>query len=128
MKKITFWGRDENDDHLLEQVLTGKKTVTCSVASEYYADTEEEPAVPGDVLLVTDRRGKPRCRILVEKVYELPFGEAGEEIARGECCSSVEEFKAAHHRSWAEELQKKGLVLDDHTILVVEHFRLISPE
>lgn len=124
MKKITFWGRDKYDDTLVNQVLRGEKTVTCSPAASYYDDPEYVPTAPGDLVEVIDGRGNRRCVIRIERVYEIPFGDVTDGIVKGECETSVEEFKSDHRRSWDEELKKMGLVLDDRTIIVVEHFTL----
>jgi uncharacterized protein YhfF len=92
----------------------------------FYSDPEDEPTVPGDLVQVIDGRGHRRCIIRIERVYEIPFGAVTDEIVQGECEASVEEFKADHHRCWDAELAKTGMVLDDHTLIVVEHFTLIS--
>ncbi len=63
--------------------------------------------------------------ILIDRVYEIPFGEVTDEIVKGECEASVEAFKADHHRSWDEDLAKMGMTLDDSTMIVVEHFTLV---
>ena len=126
MKTCHFWGRGEEDDHLIQQVLSGKKTVTCSVAALYYNDPEDEPTAPGDLVAVIDGKGKQRCTIRIDRVYEIPFGAVTDEIVKGECETSVEAFRADHHRCWDEGLGKKGMVLDDQTLLVVEHFTLVG--
>jgi uncharacterized protein YhfF len=125
MKTCHFWGRDKHDDHLVRQVLSGKKTVTCSLAVQYYNDPQDEPTVPGDLVEVIDGLGHRRGIIRIERVYEMPFGEVTDEIVKGECEASVEAFKADHHRSWDEDLEKMGMVLDDRTLIVVEHFTLV---
>jgi uncharacterized protein YhfF len=84
MKTCHFWGRDKDDDHLIRQVLSGKKTVTCSLAALYYNDPEDEPTVPGDRVAVIDGRGRRRCTIRIDRVYEIPFGEVTAEIVKGE--------------------------------------------
>jgi uncharacterized protein YhfF len=126
LKKTTFWGRDETDDHLIRQIMCGDKTVTCSIAAWYYNNPDEEPTEPGDLVEVLDARGRRRCIIRIENVYELPFGLVDDCIIKGECCDSVEQFKAAHHLCWDSDLEKAGMKLDDQTLLVVEHFRLVS--
>jgi uncharacterized protein YhfF len=126
LKQCHFWGRDKDDDSLVRQVLRGEKTVTCSVAVQYYDDPLDEPAMPGDLVEVIDGHGERRCIIRIDRVYELPFGEVTDEIVKGECAGSVEEFKADHHRCWDTDLEKSGLVLDDSTMLVIEHFTLIG--
>ena len=124
MKKITFWGRDPYDDSLVDQVLRGAKRVTCSHPAIDYGPGEER-TVAGDLVEVVDGRGNSRCVIRIDRTYELPFGAVTDEIVKGECDESPEEFTADHHLVWDEELSKKGMVLDDRTVIVVEHFTLV---
>lgn len=126
MKTCHFWGLDRHDDRLVQQVLSGKKTVTCSLAVQYYCDPQEEPTAPGDLVEVIDGLGHRRCILRIDRVYEIPFGEVTDEIVKGEGAASVGEFKADHHLSWDDDLKKMGMVLDDHTMIVVEHFSLVS--
>lgn len=126
MKQCHFWGRDQYDDHLVDQVLRGEKTVTCTLAAFYYDDPEDEPVVPGDLVEVIDGRGNRRCVIRIDRVYEIPFGDVTDEIVKGECVGSVEEFKACHHQCWDADVEKIGMMIDDRTLLVVEHFTLVK--
>jgi uncharacterized protein YhfF len=124
LKKIIFWGRDENDDTLVDTVLRGEKTVTCShPAIDYGAG--EELTMPGDLVEVLDGRGNSRCVIRIDRVYQIPFGAVTDEIVKGECEASMEEFRADHHLAWDEDLAKKGMALDDSTVIIVEHFTLV---
>ena len=123
LKKITFWGRDKNDDTLVDQVLRGEKTVTCSHPAIDYGPGEEL-TVPGDLVEVIDGRGNSRCVIHIDRVYKILFGAVTDEIVKGECEATVEEFRADHHLAWDEDLAKKGMVLDDSTVIIVEHFTL----
>ncbi|OPY26057.1 MAG: ASCH domain protein [Methanocella sp. PtaU1.Bin125] len=126
MKQCHFWGRDPYDDRLVEQVLRGEKTVTCALAAFYYDDPEDEPVEPGDLVEVIDGRGNRRCVIRIDRVYEIPFGGVTDEILKGECIGSIEEFKACHHLCWDADMAKIGQVIDDRTPLVVEHFTLVK--
>jgi uncharacterized protein YhfF len=128
LKRTTFWGRDEADDHLIRQILRGEKTVTCSIAAWYYNNPDEEPTEPGDLVEVLDATGRRRCIIQIEQVYELPFGLVDDSIVKGECCESVGEYRADHHLCWDSDLAMAGMKLDDQTLLVIEHFRLVSPD
>lgn len=127
MKRTTFWGRDETDDHLILQILRGEKTATCSIAAWYYNNPAEEPTAPGDLVEVLDAGGARRCIIKIDRVYELPFGRVGDDIVKGECCSTIDDFRSSHHQCWDDDLAKAGMKLDDQTLLVVEHFHLVSP-
>jgi len=125
MKKIIFWGRDENDDRLLSEVISGLKTVTCTPKIWYYDDPEEEPTVIGDLVAVFDGRGNHRCTIEITENYEIPYGLVDDRIAQGENCSSIQEFYKDHNFCWEQPMLNEGLSLTEETIIVVEHFKLI---
>jgi len=123
-RRTQFWGAHPDDDHLVLEVMAGRKTATVS--------PEEENALPsgefddgdmrvGEEVEVYDLRGKLRCRIRVTEVYPLTFGEIPEKLWRGEGCSSAEEFREEHRRAWPDKR------LDDAFRLVATHFRLEGP-
>lgn len=126
MKKIIFWGRDENDDRLLNEVISEVKTVTCTPKIWYYGNPEEEPTIIGDIVAVYDRKGNHRCTIEITENYEIPYGLVDDRIAKGENCSSIEEFYKDHNFCWEQPMINEGLILSDDTIIVVEHFKFIS--
>jgi uncharacterized protein YhfF len=126
MKKLVFWGADEDDDHLVRQILRGEKTATCTPAAWYYDNPDEEPTSPGDLVGVWDLRGNRRCTVRIDRVYEIPFGEVGDDVVKGEVCATLEDFKAVHHKCWDDDFEKAGMKLDDRTVVVVEQFTLIS--
>jgi len=37
IKRLTFWGADDDDDSLVRAVIAGHKTVTADVVADYYA-------------------------------------------------------------------------------------------
>jgi hypothetical protein len=62
-KRLTFWGKDENDDSLVRNVIAGTKTATASVASEFvksYSDYGDGGYVPGDIVEVYDPKKRLR--------------------------------------------------------------------
>ncbi|WP_339148955.1 MULTISPECIES: ASCH domain-containing protein [unclassified Sutcliffiella] len=126
MKKMTLWGRDEQDDRLVLEVIRGEKTATCTPKVWYYDSPEEPPTEVGDLVAVYDQQGKNRCTILITENYEIPFGDVDERIAKAENAISVEEFRKDHLVSWEEALRQEGIELNDHTIIVVEHFELVE--
>jgi uncharacterized protein YhfF len=129
MKRIDFWGRDENDERLLEEVLAGLKTATCTPKVWYEELPEEEKSYPGDILEVFTKKGEHRGSIEVTERYDIPFGkitgDVGEKIAKGEN-TTLEQFIEDHIYSWKEPLAEQGIELNDDTVIVVEHFKLVS--
>ena len=126
MKKMTLWGRDEQDDRLVLEVITGEKTATCTPKVWYYDFPNEPPTEVGDLVAVHDQQGKHRCTIRITENYEIRFGDVNVRIAKAENTNSVEEFRKDHFVSWEEALRQEGRDLDDDTIIVVEHFELVE--
>lgn len=126
MKKMTLWGRDEQDDRLVLEVIRGEKTATCTPRVWYYDSPEEPPTEVGDLVAVYDQQGKQRCTILITENYEMLFGDVNVRIANAENNNSVEEFRKDHIVSWEEALRQEGIELDDNTVIVVEHFELVE--
>ncbi|MFC4557533.1 ASCH domain-containing protein [Virgibacillus kekensis] len=131
MKKIDFWGRDENDERLLEEVVAGLKTATCTPKVWYNRLPEDEKSQIGDYFQACTKQGVPRAVIIIIDVYEIPFGEIkgkiGQRIAEGENCT-LEEYIKDHISCWEEPLESEGHGFGDHTIIVVEHFKIVSAE
>jgi uncharacterized protein YhfF len=125
MKRTTFWGEDENDERLVIQIMEGKKTATCTPKCWYDA-LPEEITEPGERIEVFSKKGEYMCTIEITDKYEIPFGNIDDKTVKGENNSSYEEFRNDHVYSWEEDLRKEGIQLDDSTIIVVEHFRLVK--
>ncbi|WP_134687370.1 ASCH domain-containing protein [Brevibacillus migulae] len=125
MKRTTFWGRDEHDERLVEQIIAGIKTATCT-PKHWYEQAPDEMTEVGEQIEVYSKLGEYMCTIEITQKYELPFGQIDEATVKGENCSSYEEFRQDHITSWAEDLKKEGLELNDEMIIVIEHFRLVK--
>jgi uncharacterized protein YhfF len=123
LKRAQFWGRDADDDHLLQQVLAGTKTATADLANHWHvSDGEYDDGgyLPGDIVEVYDLRGRLRCHIRIVDVYETKFGDIPERLWRGEACTSAEDFRRGHRACWADR------VLTDDTPIVACHFELLK--
>lgn len=129
MNSMTFWGRDENDERLLVECLLGVKTATCTPKVWYDALDEMEKGEIGDQFEVYTKKGVHACKIEVTDKYEIAFGdirgEIGEKIAAGEN-STLDQFIKDHIFTWKEALLKDDIVLDDNTIIIVEHFQIVE--
>jgi uncharacterized protein YhfF len=80
IEAFAFGDDREMADRLVELVLDGTKTATSSLAWEYDGPA---PAV-GDLAIVVDGDGRPRCIIETTEVYELAFDEVDEAMAYDE--------------------------------------------
>jgi uncharacterized protein YhfF len=104
-------------DELLELVIKGVKTATCS--------TEDEPntTAPGERWIVLDGRGEPRCVIETTEVTYRRFNEVDASFARdeGEGDRSLAYWRDAH---WAY-FGRLGRFSEDMK-LMCERFRLVE--
>jgi uncharacterized protein YhfF len=104
-------------DELLDLVLTGVKTATCS--------TEDEPNIstPGERWIVLDGRGEPRCVIETAEVTFRRYNEVDAAFAHdeGEGDRSLAYWRDAHRRYFT----RLGKFTDD-MMLMCERFRLVE--
>ncbi|BBE30978.1 hypothetical protein OSSY52_11190 [Tepiditoga spiralis] len=128
MKKTTVWGKDENDNSVIDQIINKGKTVICTPKYWYDKEPEISKTKVGDLVAIYTKKGEHACNIEITEKYEIPFGQVTERIAKGELFNSIEEFKEFHKKIWSEELNKDWLAINDDTIIVVEHFKLHSIE
>ena len=129
MKHCTFWGETADDEHLVAAIIAGLKTATSE--PKIWAedpDNDEAPAEPGEQVAVLSKRGRHLCTIEVTDSYEVVFGRADERLIRGEACRDLAHFKEAHRKAWGKDLKREGHPLTDDTVLVAQHFRLVSVE
>jgi uncharacterized protein YhfF len=89
-------------DRLVEAVLTGDKTATSSLLSEWQAEEEQLPCV-GERQLVVDSAEKPVAVIEIVGVEIIRLGDADLDlaIAEGEGFCSVDDWREAHEDFWA---------------------------
>jgi uncharacterized protein YhfF len=104
-------------DELLDLVLRGLKTATCS--------TEDEPntSTPGERWIVLDGRGNPRCVIESTEVTYRRYSEVDAAFAyeEGEGDRSLAYWRSAHRRY----LERQGKFSED-MMLMCERFRLVE--
>jgi uncharacterized protein YhfF len=104
-------------DELLDLVIRGVKTATCS--------TEDEPntSTQGERWIVLDGRGMARCVIESTEVTYRRFGEvdAGFAYDEGEGDRSLACWRDAHRRYFA----RQGKFTED-MMLMCERFRLVE--
>jgi uncharacterized protein YhfF len=104
-------------DELLDLVLKGIKTATCS--------TEDEPntSTPGERWIVIDGRGEPRCVIESTEVTYRRFGDVDAAFAydEGEGDRSLQYWRSAHRNYF----QRQGKFSED-MVLMCERFRLVE--
>ena len=104
-------------DELLDLVMNGVKTATCS--------TEDEPntSAPGECWIVLDGRGEPACVIETTEVAYRRFGDVDAVFAyeEGEGDRSLAYWRDAHRRYFG----RQGKFSED-MMLMCERFRLVE--
>jgi len=78
-----FGHNEQTATHLLELVTQGKKTATASCVYQYELTNSEYPKV-GDLSIVTDFNGNPKCIIQTKSVLHLKFNEVTYDICKRE--------------------------------------------
>jgi len=113
-------------DELCGLVLAGVKRGTASLALWYGAEREFLPKV-GEVRVVVDGGGRPRCVIEILDVEEMRFCEVDEEFAavEGEGDGSLDYWRREHERFFGAELTGEGLAFSVEVRVVLERFAVV---
>ena len=117
LRTFAFGDNPTLADQLLELVIKGVKTATCS--------TEDEPntSAPGERWIVLDGRGEPRCVIETTEVTYRRFNEVDATFAHdeGEGDRSLAYWRDAHRAFFG----RLGTFCEDMK-LTCERFRLVE--
>jgi uncharacterized protein YhfF len=117
LRSFAFGDGPELADELLDLVMKGVKTATCS--------TEDEPntSMPGERWIVLDGRSEPRCVIESTEVSYRRYLEVDAAFAHeeGEGDRSLTYWRAAHRRYFG----RQGKFSED-MMLMCERFRLVD--
>ena len=117
LRSFAFGDGPELADELLDLVMKGVKTATCS--------TEDEPntSTPGERWIVIDGRGQARCVIETTEVTYRRYNEMDAAFAsdEGEGDRSLVYWRSAH-RNYFGRLGK----FSEDMMLMCERFRLVE--
>ncbi len=114
----SFDGDPGEADALLSLVLTGAKTATSSLRSDYGAEGEQLPQY-GSLSIVMDSTDRPRALLRTTDVRIVPFDavDAAHARAEGEGDGSLEHWRASHAELFAKH--STGTTATDPSRLVV---------
>ncbi len=108
-------------------ILAGIKTATTSCLLSYQAAAEPVPKA-GDLGIITDWNGNPRCVIENTGVMVLPFREMTYELCKREGeDDSLSSWQETHFRIFTEEGADLGYTFTGDTPVVFEDFWVIYP-
>ncbi|MBR0713186.1 ASCH domain-containing protein [Bradyrhizobium liaoningense] len=117
LRTFAFGDSPDLADELLDLVIKGVKTATCS--------TEDEPntSTPGERWVVLDGRGEPRCVIESIEVTYRRYNEVEADFAydEGEGDRSLAHWRDAHRNYFG----RLGRFSED-MMLMCERFRLVE--
>lgn len=121
-----FCDNEEDANALVELVVRGIKTATCSLLWSYETEGELPPS-PGAISIITNWAGEPLCIIVTRDVKIVPFGEVKKDHARreGEGDKSLAYWRKAHWDVFSRECIKIGKEAKEDMPLVCEQFELI---
>ncbi len=124
---FSFADSEESADALAELVLSGKKRAT-SGSVDGCRLSGQRPPRPGDLSLVTDWAGTPRCVIETETVAVLPFDEITFERAalEGED-EHIESWRKNHRGFFSREGERLGYAFHEKLPVAFETFRVVYP-
>lgn len=113
-------------DALLALVLAGRKRATASLLWRYQHDRRPPPQA-GDLSVVTDSAGSPRCVIETTGTELVPFDQvtAGFAAAEGEGDGSLVYWRRAHEAFFDEECRLLGRSPSPTMPVLCEHFEVI---
>lgn len=126
--KSTFgWDGDNGvGDRLIQQIIDGIKTATCSFKVLYTVkELDELYRTKGKIVTVVDKNEKPKCNIRIIDIFETTFGKPDMRLVRGEGDGDdVEKFQNDHRIAWENSVTDK--ILTNETRLIVELFELVE--
>ncbi|MCL2317194.1 MAG: ASCH domain-containing protein [Actinomycetia bacterium] len=107
-------------DELLGLVLSGAKTATTGLLSEY----DQVPEV-GDLSIILDGGGMPRALVRDTEIAVVPFAAitAAQAAAEGEGDGTLASWREDHREYW----RRGGVDVDDDTPVVWERFAVLYP-
>jgi uncharacterized protein YhfF len=116
------YARTDLRRRLVDAVLRGDKTATTGLRSDYAPHTDEPLPAVGDRFALLDFDDRPVAVVETTEVRIVAVDDVDLEFARdeGEGFETVEDWRRAHERFWAEH------DIDDRTLIVAERFRLVE--
>lgn len=112
-------------DRLVAAILSGAKTSTTGLLAWYEADNEPL-SKPGELYAVVDSEDRRVAVIEVTDVRVVRLGDVdlAHAIDEGEGDTTLATWRANHE----DFFRSGGYEVDDDSLVVLERFRLVSPE
>jgi uncharacterized protein YhfF len=122
-----FCNNKKDADELAELTVRGIKQATTALYY-WYEDGKEPMPEPGDLNIITDFDGNPKCIIETVSIDVVAFRDVSADFAQteGEGDKSLDYWRNAHIKFFTEDLETEGLVFTEDMKVVCEVFRVIS--
>lgn len=113
-------------NYLLDLVLKGQKKATASSVLGYQIEGEEIPK-EGNLSVITDWDGNPRCVIKTTRVRIIPYKDITFDIAKleGED-DTLESWRKNHEKFFTEEGKDLGYKFSEEMEVIFEEFEVIE--
>jgi len=121
-----FCADKESANHCADLVLQGEKRATASLLWSYEPDNEPLPEV-GQLSVITDWDGEPRCIVEVTWVEVMPFNQVPPEFAfeEGEGDKSLAFWRRVHWDFFSMECEEMGRKPAEDMPVVLETFKIL---
>ncbi len=128
VKVRTFGSSAAMANVIVPLILTGQKTGTFALASEFEADPAAAPHV-GDDYVVTWFEGPPALLYRVTEVQHVPFEGIGPEHVQveGPNARDVATWRRIHWEYWGELLRQQGREPSMTMPVIFHRFRVLYP-
>ncbi len=126
LEAFYFDVNEASANELAALVLAGRKRATASLLWAYEHDQEPLPE-PGDLSIVTDYDGTPRCVIETKAVEVVPFVDVSAEFAAIEGDGSLAYWRDVHDVYFAGECARIGCTPTPRMPVICERFRVLYP-
>lgn len=112
-------------NELLRLVLIGQKKATASSLLSYEMEGERLPVV-GDLSIVTDWEGVPKCVIETTVITIIPFSDITYDICKREGeDDTLESWRTGHIHFFKEEGKELGYEFTENMPVVFEDFEVV---
>ena len=113
-------------NYLLDLVLKGQKKATASSVLGYQIEGEEIPK-EGNLSVITDWDGNPRCVIKTTRVRIIPYKDMTFDIAKLEDeDDTLESWRKNHEKFFTEEGKDLGYKFSEEMEVIFEEFEVIE--
>ena len=126
LEKWHFELTEDACNSLLDLVLKGQKRATSSSLAAFELGGETMPK-EGELSVITDWGGNPRCVVRTKKLHILPYEEITYDLAKleGED-ETLDSWKRSHERFFTREGEMLGYHFSPQMPVVFEEFEAVE--